>query len=97
MTGSWWGVFRVSRLWTRRKFSWSAMKLRRRGGDAGGSVQFDFSTVPGKPMSEFQQPWSLCDPDAAVAFVVIPAYTVDGRHLSEQVVFHAGRAGCVLK
>jgi hypothetical protein len=61
--------------------------LRRRGDDAGGMIEFDFSTISGTPMTEYQQPWSLCDPDALVTFVVIPAYTVDDRHLSQQVVY----------
>lgn len=61
--------------------------LRQRGANAGGVIEFDFATVTGTPMTEFQQPWSLCDPDALVTFVVIPAYTVNHRHLSQQVVY----------
>ncbi|WP_336159962.1 hypothetical protein [Amycolatopsis sp. VC5-11] len=60
----------------------------------GGHVSLDFSCEAGARPTETQQPWTLCDADDPVAFVVIPAYTVNGQRLSQQVVYTAAE-GCM--
>jgi hypothetical protein len=60
-----------------------------RGQRAGGTAQFDFTAGSSASINDRQQPWSMCDPEAPVAFVVIPAYHIGSHYLSQQVVYTA--------
>lgn len=54
---------------------------------AGGFIAFDFTADFGSPASgAYQRCWGT-DPDDPIAFVVIPAYVVDGQRFSHQIVF----------
>lgn len=54
---------------------------------AGGFIAFDFTADFGTPASgEYQRCWGT-DPADPIAFVVVPAYVVEGQHFSHQIVF----------
>ncbi|WP_433620978.1 hypothetical protein [Nocardia sp. CA-120079] len=54
---------------------------------AGGRVWFDFETSTQGPLTDAQEPWTLCDPDLPVSLVAIPSYVVNGMRMSHQIVF----------
>lgn len=54
---------------------------------SGGVVTFNFTAHIGSPPTAPQHLWSMCEADGDVAFVVVPAYCVDGQPVSHQVVY----------
>ncbi|MEU9808560.1 hypothetical protein [Mycobacterium sp. NPDC050853] len=61
--------------------------LLEQGTRHGGTLTFDFTAATGVSVTPRQQLWSMCEQSGDVAFVVIPAYCVDGQLLSQQVVY----------
>ncbi|SKG49213.1 hypothetical protein [Mycobacteroides abscessus] len=61
--------------------------LLQQGVRSGGVVTFDFTARVGSPPTAHQHLWSMCEADGDVAFVVVPAYCVDGQPVSRQVVY----------
>ncbi len=55
--------------------------------ETGDRVRWDYAPRAPRRAADLQHPWGPCDPDAPVAFVVTPAYTVEDRIFSPQQVY----------
>ncbi|MFJ5712839.1 hypothetical protein [Streptomyces sp. NPDC093105] len=56
----------------------------------GLAHEWSYASTTGAPLDpERQEAWASCDPEAPVSFVVAPAYLVDGRIYSRQLVYTA--------
>ncbi|MFE4659206.1 hypothetical protein ACFRFJ_21255 [Streptomyces hydrogenans] len=62
--------------------------LAERIAKTGLTHEWSYTHTTGVPLDpERQEAWTTCDPEADVCFVVAPAYLVDGRIYSRQLVY----------
>jgi hypothetical protein len=65
----------------------AALNLRRKANQTPDRIIWDFDVQPHSPVHEGQRTWGNCDPSHPVRFVVAPAYRVNGRIFSPQLVY----------
>lgn len=62
--------------------------LAERIAKTGLAHEWSYNCTTGAPLDpERQEAWASCDPEEPVSFVVAPAYLVDGRIYSRQLVY----------
>jgi hypothetical protein len=65
----------------------AALYLRQQVNQTPDRIIWDFAVQPHSQVHDGQRTWGSCDPSQPVQFVVAPAYRVNGRIFSPQLVY----------